>query len=328
MEPRGVTFTRMMSRAAGRGGLTITFVAAACAFFVLLLSSSANAAYPGTNGRIAFASDEGSFESDIYSILPSGAGLINLTHNSFNEFAPAWSADGKRITYVRPVGQRYQVFMMNADGTNQRRVSFDGTTDSSPGFSPNGGRIVYSRAPRTGGRSSIVTVRKDGTDLRIVVAGFGQDPQYSPGGHWVVFSGSGSIWRVHPNGTVLQRLTDPPPDRFDIQPDWKPDGEQIAFRRCAPSGMLVCSGDLYVMNRDGSGVKVIPGDEGDEQRDRPAFSPDGHRIATTGAAGPECSDIFTISRIGTNFRWVTDNCDSPFSEDFAAWPSWRPLFGG
>ena len=69
----------------------------------------AQAAFPGTNGVLAFqleapAGDH--TQTDIYTIQPSGNGLKQLTATpDANEFGPAWNAAGTRIAFRRPSGR-------------------------------------------------------------------------------------------------------------------------------------------------------------------------------------------------------------------------------
>jgi TolB protein len=312
-----------------------------CATAVLLFTSTVLAAFPGANGRIAFAQKPAFGQFDIYSVEPSGAGLAQLTDNPFNELSPAWSANGKRITYVRSVRRRYQVYTMSASGANQARLSVDRTIDSSPGFSPSGGRVVYAKDnllfadathPR---RISVVTVRNDGTDERLVATGYVRGPQYSPSGEWIAFEGipegknpdSYGIWLARPNGAALHRVTAPGPEHYDQFPDWRPDGQRILFSRCENAGSG-CFGQIYSVRPDGSGLRAVSFTGID---DRATYSPDGHRIANVAGdpgGGDNCWDIYTFSQIGTNGRYVTDNCEDPSSGDLAWWPSWQPLPDG
>src|SRR2546423_1276847 len=86
----------------------------------------AHAAFPGTNGVLAFqleapAGDH--TQTDIYTIQPSGSGLKQLTATpDQHEFGPAWNAAGTRIAFWRtpaPFGTG-SVWTMKPDGTDQR----------------------------------------------------------------------------------------------------------------------------------------------------------------------------------------------------------------
>jgi Tol biopolymer transport system component len=316
-------------------------VAMTCLVASLVLPAVASAAFPGANGRIAFAQALAFGQYDIYSVQPNGGGLTQLTSHPSTELAPSWSAAGRRITYLRNVHGRYQVYVMNADGTNQTRVSVDPTTDSSPGFSPSGGRITYSKDnlpfadashPR---RISVVTVRRDGSDPRLVATGYVRHPEYSPDGTWIAFDGTPvgttprtAIWLAHPNGSDLHRITAPGQGGYDEFPDWSPSGNRLMFSRCDGS-LDGCFGYVYSVRADGSGLRKVAYNSLNE---RVVYSPDGHRLASVAGdpgGSEKCLDIYTFSLAHTNGRYVTHNCETdPNSGDFASWPSWQPLPNG
>jgi len=308
---------------------------------VALFVPSASATFPGANGQIAFQQSHAFSQYDIYSVEPNGGDLTQLTSHPSSERVPSWSADGQSITYLRNVHGRYQVYRMNANGTNQTRVSVDPTDDSSPGFSPNGGRITYSKDnlpfadashPR---RISVVTVRRDGSDQRVVATGFVQNPQYSPDGKWIAFdghprgkAGTGSIWLAHPGGASLHRISFPGTHHYDQLPDWSPDGQRLMFSRCDVE-LDPCFGYVYSIRPDGSGLRQI---RFISLNQRIVHSPDGHRIAETAGdpgGSDDCSDIYTASLLNTNGRYVTHSCQTdPNSGNFAWWPNWQPLGTG
>jgi TolB protein len=331
----------MGSRTVARGGGTfITFAAIALAMIAILSPSAGHGAYPGTNGPIAFAGRPLT-ESDynIFTVLPSGLGLQQLTDNAVSEYEPSWSPDGQRLAYIRGVpGTRggYQVFKMNASGKNQTRVTHDNGIDSSPGFSPNGRRLVYAKdnsevvdddTPR---RVSIFKIRPDGTKQRRLVTGFVRAPQYSPDGNRIVFEGipkgkdqrSYGIWTVDPDGSHLRRLTHPE-SSADQDPDWSPDGRHIVFLRCNVDSIHGCDYDSYVylMRANGSYKHPI---SPISNLAAPAYSPAGGRIALAIVGGENCSDIYTITTSGSDPRGVTHNCDNP-QGGHVAQPSWQPI---
>jgi TolB protein len=110
--------------------------------------------------KIAFTSHSifdnplNSVTTEIYVINPDGTGLTRLTFNDYEERAPSWSPDGSRIVFVASVGthpgtpgQKFEICVMNADGTNFVQLTDNSVFDGTPTFSPDGQKIVFHRGP-------------------------------------------------------------------------------------------------------------------------------------------------------------------------------------
>lgn len=98
--------------------------------------------------RLAFASDRDG-NSEIYSINADGTGLVNLTNDSGDDDDPAWSHDGTRIAFDsnQSVGLPDEIFLMDADGSNQRRL-LSMAEAVAPAWSPGDSLIAFaSRGP-------------------------------------------------------------------------------------------------------------------------------------------------------------------------------------
>ena len=155
-------------------------------------------------------------------------------------------------------------------------------------------------------------------------------PEWSSNGRWIAFSrtsvvccrGAGdSIWVARPDGTHQRRVTDGP---GDTSPSWSPDGRRIVFAsaRNDPAPQTSEDYDLFVINTDGSGLRLLVAHPGRTEED-PAWSPDGSAIAFTARCVPPCppgrpSGIRTISPDGTEETAVTP------TEHFARSPDWSP----
>lgn len=76
--------------------------------------------------RIAFtAMDEGN-NMNIMTISPDGENLAKLTTAAGSNENPSWSPDGRHIVFMSTRTGSPEIFMMNADGSNQKRISFTG----------------------------------------------------------------------------------------------------------------------------------------------------------------------------------------------------------
>jgi Tol biopolymer transport system component len=85
-------------------------------------------AWSPDGSRIAYSGASGGIE--IRNV--DGSNLVALTPNASS---PSWSPDGRRLAFVRQIAGLYQLFVINADGTGETRLSF-GTHDFDPGWSP------------------------------------------------------------------------------------------------------------------------------------------------------------------------------------------------
>jgi Tol biopolymer transport system component len=66
-----------------------------------------------------------------------------LTDRKDDCFFPSFSSDGKKIVFVSGRSDREDIFLVNADGSGQVRLTYDGGTKRYPSFSPDGNSIVF-----------------------------------------------------------------------------------------------------------------------------------------------------------------------------------------
>ena len=89
-----------------------------------------------------------------YQILranPDGSGLTQITSGPGTRRWPAWSKDRTKIAFVAAVGDQLELYVMNADGSGQKRLtSTAGWHEKHPVFMPNGQQIVYERTRKFG----------------------------------------------------------------------------------------------------------------------------------------------------------------------------------
>jgi TolB protein len=149
---------------------------------------------------------------DIYTMDVDGTNVRRLTTTPGYDGGPFFSPDGKRIVYrahhpadsvelatyrgllaqeiVRP--NRMEVWVMNADGSDQRQVTRLGGANFAPFFTPDGQRIIFSsnhRNPRSR-NFDLFLVNVDGSGLEQVTtdAEFDGFPQFSPDGRHLVWA--------------------------------------------------------------------------------------------------------------------------------------------
>ncbi len=148
------------------------------------------------------------------------------------------------------------------------------------------------------------------------------NPAWSSRGDWIAFTseraGSADLFRVHPDGTGLERLTDDP--AFDDQAAFSPDGRRIVFVSTRGAGRA----NLWIL--DVQTHKAAPLTVGEGGDFRPAWSPDGQWIAFSSDRGSDLpaakgrwerlqlADVYLIHPDGTGLRRVSDHggfCGTP-----------------
>jgi Tol biopolymer transport system component len=171
------------------------------------------------------------------------------------------------------------IYAMNADGSNVRRITTDTLEDVYPDFAPDNRKLVFVRMDDQG-QSDLYVVSADGRrETRLTQLGTAWAPRFSPDGSKIAFeavstdAGGHDIYTINADGTGLHRLTyESASDRL---PTWSPDGQKIAFQ--SDRGGLPY---IWVMGADGLNVQVLMqcynlgcGE--------PIYSPVGNKIAVT-----------------------------------------------
>jgi Tol biopolymer transport system component len=219
----------------------------------------------------------------------------------------AWSPDGRRLAFMSDRAGNFEIYVVNADGSGERRLTSAPESDGGPVWSPDGRKIAFVRSilDRYGiaRRSEIYVMDADGSGQRAI--GRGGGAAWSPDGRKIAFrserTGKAELFLVNVDGSGLVNLTRNP--AADGGPAWAPDGKKIYFVR----GRYGKS-DVYAMNADGSGARNLsrnpepPGDDGKDNS--PVVSPDGRRIAFLSERSGTYQ-IYVINADGSGLKRLT-----------------------
>ena len=265
---------------------------------LLLLIASAADAQPSAvspfprdlSGTLAFQSDVASPTNPngrvkIYTIdLASGRVTTLTREGDWHDEQPRWSPDGQRIAFKSTRGGgSYNLYVMDADGSNVRRLTQHAGTDHDPTWLPDGQSIVFS-SDRDRGTGRLDLYRlwlADGAIERLTTffQGYAFMPTVSPDGNWVAFVATtfpavdGWVNQVH----VLElatRQTWP----FDTTapgcwPNWSPDGQSITHVSLGSE-----PSSIQVINSFGESPEPVPGEAG-RWHYYPDWSPDNRWLA-------------------------------------------------
>jgi TolB protein len=219
-------------------------------------------------GRIVFDNFH-----DVWSINADGTGLRRLTRSPWPEFDPSWSPDGRFVAYRSEPNGHPELWVMDADGSEQHRLTRDG---GFPDWSSHG--IAYAPGGGSSGRSWIAIMSPDRSGVRRVPhTDYGEYPSWSPDGERIAFnsnlSGEAQMYVVDTDGSGVVDLSKVGEGG---QVAWSPDGRSILF--ASHRDHADNYRDIYVMGPDGSDVRRLTHGGGEA----PAWSPDGRDIVFSG----------------------------------------------
>ncbi|HET7693572.1 MAG TPA: hypothetical protein VFM44_10840 [Gemmatimonadota bacterium] len=151
----------------------------------------------------------------------------------------AWSPDGSRIVYSKQRGTSSEIYVINADGTDEVQLTFGGAWNTAPAWSPDGASIAFCRTVGDPMEDTPDIYRMNASDGAGIakVASSGCDPAWSPDGARIAFTDfspfgpSPDLAVVRVDGSELTRLHS---GHLTVQegarsPSWSPDGSQIAY---------------------------------------------------------------------------------------------------
>lgn len=279
---------------------------------------------------------KGSRGYDIYVVRPDGSGRSNLTNFPSLYTDIAWSPDGTKIAFVsnrdvlqlellqnpqqgalpRPERRSPDIYVIDINGRDAARLTFDLASDRRPQWSPDGGKLIFQST--RDGNSEIYTIKADGSGLARLTDNdvTDVDPMWSPDGTRIAFATARpqtefqehleenqsvqpfanigrsnlrklatglnfDIYMMNADGSRAINLTNSP-NTDDTRPVWSPDGSFVAFDgaylRVPPTAPG--KSEVYVLQVDGSDgvIPITQPTTPPETHEAPAWSPDGRHI--------------------------------------------------
>jgi Tol biopolymer transport system component len=182
-------------------------------------------------------------------------------------YDPDWSPDGSRIAFVSERDGIPQVYVMRADGSDQRRLAPDAESHDDPAWSPDGTMIAFE-----GGRARMyidVVEVATGSRRRLTWNGYEDQPAWMPDGR-LAFVGSDEdeeghdVYTINADGTgVAGLLTDSEGD--ELSPSFSPDGSSLAFTdwRSGDRQVYVVTRTAGARSKRLTGAEYVESESGD-----------------------------------------------------------------
>jgi hypothetical protein len=291
------------------------------------------ATHPGLYGYIACQSNRGTGNNaEVFRFHPEFTefAVLNLTNHPAFDGRPKYSPDGRLIAFESNRDGPTELYIMNVDGSNVRRLTFSGA-NTGASWHPDGSQIAYQS--NRFGQFEVLKINVDGTGETRLTFHPAEDslPTWSPDGTVIAFSSrredpAADIHLMNPDGTNIRRIFGVPGVE-DSWPSWSPDGTMIAFhsRRDDPEGE-----EIYRMNVDGSNVVRLtfnadpPG--GPDSDIFPAWSPDGSRITWTSGRNGVSLDTYQMSAF-VGDRDIIRVTSDPRSDQRCDWQPVCTIYG-
>lgn len=225
----------------------------------------------------------------------------------------SWGPDGRHLTYASYVDGFPNIYILDLQTGQRRRLTANMSTNITPAFSPDGSLIAY--ASGQGRDMEIYVMTNIGSDERAVAPAFGIDiaPAFSPDGSEIVFAserggrlnlyrkslyGEGGGTRITFSGS------------HNDSPDWSADGTKITFTRFVGGKY-----DVFVVDPDGSNLRQVTFVGSNEH---PRWAPDSRFITFSSHLGNK-TQIYMMRFDGAHKTPITKGKDCTLP-DWGPWP--------
>lgn len=236
--------------------------------------------------------------------------LRKIAHKFSNEIVKSFTGeDGifdTAIAFIVSGNGSKELYVMDYDGYNMRRLTDRGSLNISPNWSPDGKKIAFSSERGRSWGIYLIDIKSKEEKKITTQRGLNISPSFSPDGEKIAFTyskdGNSDIYIIE--GNSLRRITNN--TAIDISPSWSPDGKSIAFvsdRAGSPQ--------IYIMDSNGENVRRITF-EG-SYNVSPSWSPRGDKILFASRRNGKF-EICLINPDGSGLQQLTNegNNENPY----------------
>ncbi len=252
-----------------------------------------------------------------------------MTDSGASDRSPDFSPDGRTLLFVSDrTNDNNDIWRVGVNGSGLKRLTTREDDESSPDWSHDGRKIVYSGYHYAS--YELYTMRADGTGKKVIANDLSDDvqPRWSPDGRSIVFvrtcqvpeicmkhatnrvDALGELYVVGANGGKQRRLKKT--SAVESDPRWSSNSKSIAFVSAVGQ-----NSDIAVVNANGTGLKRLTRATAVDLD--PRWSPDGRKIAyTVNDLRTLTEEAYVVSATGGK---PVDLVPGPSQEDD---PAWRP----
>jgi len=289
-------------------GLTVIYAVIITAGVMLSGSSS-------SGGTIIYVSyTDKSWQ--IWMMDPDGNNPVKLTTCGdsalyFNVY-PSWSPATKKLACYTNRDGNFEVYSIDADGSNQANLTISNFAEYFSDISPDGKKITF--MSNRDGNNEIYAMDADGSNIKQLTVSKPVDerPRWSPDGSLIVFNtdrdGNHEIYVMSADGSNQRRLTTN--DKWDGQARYSPDGNKIVFVSERDGNP-----EIYTMDSNGNNQKRVTFNSAKDYA--PCFSPDSKRIIYYSNLDGN-DEIYIMNPDGGNQVRITNNT---YGDQYPLWIS-------
>jgi Tol biopolymer transport system component len=303
----------------------------------ITVSEGAAAAHSGPppRGKIVFNRffDSNHDWGALFTVDLNGSAVHQLTNppNHGLDEEPVWSPNGKRVAFQRTESEKTAIYLINADGRDERPLASPGAPDmDSPSWFPGRSRLAVGVHEST--REVIAIVNTSGRLLEQVTqvhtprsTFIDSQPDWSPNGKRLTFvrqtadpsrQGHEALFVINANGTHERRLS-PWALRAGHHPVWSPRGTRILFTSNADRADQNLPSNIYSIRPNGKGLRQLTHARTGQLYLSSTFSPNGQWIAFAMQSSTTANaQVFVMHANGTSRHAVTN------SSEWSSAPDW------